>query len=217
MGHHVVLHRRLQPRRDEPLEPLPPILPRRTTALRSARSDPHACSHAAFGMHPSATTPASRVSTFSSTSMTEGMVDDGLGDDAKAERRRGRRSSFPRQHGTNDGRGCRRGESGARGAAAFAADSTIGFVPAPSRDLLVRSSTDSSPRASGTFASFPIPPPPPPASASIEWGRFSMRPREVVERRRRWERPLLPQPEPPRVVVSFLSPRRRMTTTTRSL
>lgn len=102
MGHHVVLHRRLQPRRDEPLEPLPPILPRRTTALRSARSDPHACSHAAFGMHPSATTPASRVSTFSSTSMTEGMVDDGLGDDAKAERRRGRRSSFPRQHGTND-------------------------------------------------------------------------------------------------------------------
>ena len=131
MGHHVVLHRRLQPRRDESLEPLPPILPRRTTALRSARSDPHACSHAAFGMHPSATTPASRVSTFSSTSMTEGMVDDGLGDDAKAERRRGRRSSFPGQHGSNDGRGCRRGESGARGAAAFAADSTIGFVPAP--------------------------------------------------------------------------------------
>jgi hypothetical protein len=92
-----------------------------------------------------------------------------------------------------------------------------GSSPHPSRDLQVRSSTVSSPRASGTFASFPIPPPPPPASASIEWGRFSMRPREVVEMRRRWERPLLPQPEPPRVVASFLSPRRRMTTTTRSL
>ena len=106
----------------------------------------------------------------------------------RQRRRRGRRSSLPGSAWIQRGTGLSsRREWSRAGRRRWRPIRRSGSSPCTRRATFSSgpAQTDRSPRASETFASFPIPPPPPPspASESIEWGRFSMRPRPP-----RWSR-----------------------------